>query len=382
MHVLRIWHPGLRIIEVGATAGALGEAFVRAGYQHYLGVTPSQRARSRIAAAYPRLQTRLTVAKPSAALCTNNAEVLVLHGAAALSLARYHLLRQAHYVALPMRPSPGILVGLLVALVQWLCRRLDRPTVVHLNREGRGSFRLVAFGVRHRREPSARRHIPHSLGIERFLRRLNRGRVRYVVLRSFEPLPVLPPGQALTVLVDDADLPTVAAMLDEGPGLQPIDLYSTTGLAGADYQGMPYFPPHLAEQILDAAQPRHGLCWVPSAEDHFHSLVYHALYHKGFASGLSGKDAVHPRGARSHHDYATTLKKLARREGIDVPIVLEDLDRYLHRHGWRPTDEMLVRLARENRWVQTILDAQRATGQSPPTPPHADVTPPTGRRAA
>ncbi len=386
MYAARIWHPGLRIVEFGATSGALGDALVRAGYQHYLAVTPNGRALARIAAAHPRLQTRLTVAKTSSALRSNNGEVLVLQGARGLYLARFRLLRQAHYVALPVAPSAGFVAAFLVGLVQWLFGRLNRPSVVHLGHQRVGTFRLIAFGVRRRHVSSARRYIPHTLGIERFLRRLNRQRVRYAVLRWFESLPVLPPGEDLTLLVDDADLPTVAAMLDEGPGLQPIDLYSATGLPGADYHGMPYFPPHVAGQLLDGARPKHDLCWVPSAEDHFRSLAYHALYHEGFASGLASEHASRRHGPPPAHDYGAILKKLAPREGIDVPTMLDDPDRYLDTQGWRPPDEMLARLARHNRWIRSLLAESTACvpddHSGPQSPPRTNVGPRAGRRAA
>ena len=46
---------------------------------------------------------------------------------------------------------------------------------------------------------------------------------------------------------------SVRAILDEGPGIQPVDLYSVTGLPGADFRSMPYFPPYLADELLDRA---------------------------------------------------------------------------------------------------------------------------------
>ena len=371
MHIASIWHPGLRIIEFGASSGRLGSALVRAGYQHYLAVAPNERVLARIAEACPYLQTRLSVAPSGAALRGNNGEVLVLRGAMGLVLARFRRVRHAHYVALPLGPSPAAAVALGVGLVQWLLRRLTRPTLVHVDRESGGKIRLVAFGIR-RRGASARRYVPHALGIERFLRRLNRQPVRYVVLRWFEQLPVLPEGQDLDLLVDDADLPTVAAMLDEGPGLQAVDLYSTTGLPGADYRDMPYFPPHVAARILDGAQPRFSLCWVPSPLEHFQSLVYHALYHKGFDSGLPSKHQRDRHTPRAEHDDTAILQKLARRQGIDVPITLEDLDGYLEACGWRPPHDMLLRLARHNRWIrQRLGEPDRGTANRSPARPCA-----------
>ncbi len=254
-----------------------------------------------------------------------------------------------------MTLSPGIVPALLAGLLQWLVGRLTRPVLVDVSSQGDRSLRLIVFGVRRRHVAGARCYIPHALGVERFLRRLNRQRVRYAVLRWFESLPVLPPGEDLDILVDDADLPVVSAMLDEGPGLQPIDLYSVTGLPGADYCSMPYFPPYVAQQLLDRACPHHDLCWVPSPEDHFLSLAYHALYHKGAKSGLtSGPDTSDGHG-KPEHDYDAVLRRMARRLDLDTPIALWGLDQYLDRRGWRPPHDMLVRLSRRNAWIRSLL---------------------------
>lgn len=355
MHITNLWHPGLRIIEFGAASGRLADALIGAGYQQFLSVVRGQAALDRIAAAHPRLQSRITVARSRQAVRRNNGEVLILRGSAGLHLARYRSIRHAQYAALPVDLSPSIIPALLAALVQWLLGRLTRPLLLDVSKQGDRSLRLIVFGVRKRRAAGARRYIPHALGVERFLRRLNRHRARYAVLRWFETLPVLPPGEDLDILVDDADLPLVSAMLDEGPGLEPIDLYSATGLPGVDYCGMPYYPPYLAQQLLDRARPLGDLCWVPSPEDHFLSLAYHALYHKGTKSGLKVDQRAAAIEERPEHDYQAVLGKLARKLGIETPVTLADLDRYLDERGWRPPHDMLVRLSRRNAWVRSLL---------------------------
>ena len=92
-------------------------------------------------------------------------------------------------------------------------------------------------------------------------------------------------------------------MLDDGPGIQPVDLYSVTGLPGADFRSMPYFPPYLAEELLDRAVIHRGLCRVPAPREHFLSLAYHALYHKGGDSGIPSANDKRPRPASADHDY-------------------------------------------------------------------------------
>ncbi len=91
------------------------------------------------------------------------------------------------------------------------------------------------------------------------------------------------------------------------------------------------------------------------AREHFLSLAYHALYHKGFDAGLPASGEKQSRRARAGHDYATILRRLAVGLGVDVAITLEGLDAYLDAQGWRPPHDMLIRLSRRNRWVRSLL---------------------------
>ncbi|MEX2115096.1 MAG: hypothetical protein WD845_18015, partial [Pirellulales bacterium] len=90
-------------------------------------------------------------------------------------------------------------------------------------------------------------------------------------------------------------------------------------------------------------------------EDHFLSLAYHALYHKGAKSGLRSCQDADDANERPEHDYDAELRRMARRLSIDSPITLADLDGYLDRRGWRPPHDMLVRLSRRNPWIHSLL---------------------------
>jgi hypothetical protein len=79
------------------------------------------------------------------------------------------------------------------------------------------------------------------------------------------------------------------------------------------------------------------------------SLAYHAVYHKGGASGLPSRSVATQ--AVPEHDYAAALGALARSLRIEVPLTLEDLDEHLASEGWRPPLDTLGRLARRNAWV-------------------------------
>jgi len=97
------------------------------------------------------------------------------------------------------------------------------------------------------------------------------------------------------------------------------------------------------------------LCRVPAPREHFLSLAYHALYHKGADSGIPSVNDKRPRRASADHDYVEVLGRVAANLGIKVAATLEDLDACLDSHSWRPPHDMLIRLSRRNRWVRSLL---------------------------
>jgi hypothetical protein len=361
-----------RLIEFDAPNGTLAESLRAAGFVNHLIVVCDEGLRRAIVRAHPLLCSSIALSVSPRVVRQNNADVLILHGWSALQVRRWRNVRHARYVVLPWTGSPLCWFAVLIWFWQWALGRLAWPRFVSAkrivqDRQGRGVLEprlLVCRNRRPRPHQGARRYVPHALGIEGFLRCLETGGVRHAVLRWFEKLPNLPVGEDIDLLVDDAALESVHAILEAGPGIQPIDVYSVTGLPGADYRAMPYYPPYLAEQLLDRATRHRNLCHVPAPREHFLSLAYHALYHKGVEAGIPSRLGK-PITTQADHNYSVVLSRLAHDLGIDVPVTLEDLDAYLDSQGWRPPHDMLVRLARHNRWVRSML-------HRPETGPAAD----------
>lgn len=350
-----IWPKNARIIEIGMTSADVGRRLVAVGYKNYLAVTATCWRSEQIATRHPELQSHVTPALPLNDVRQNNAEVLVLQGWAALNAGRLRSIRHAQWVAIKLQPTPLCWLGILLAVLQCLLYRFRWPRVVNCSAHGVGPL-LLAFRVRKPRPYNGvRRFIPHRVGIAGFLHELTESNTQHAVLRWFENLPQLPAGEDVDLLVDDASLEAVRTALDDGPGIQPIDVYSVTGLPGADYRSMPYYPPHLAEELLARAVTQRGMCSVPAPREHFLSLAYHAIYHKGFDSGIPENEQSSPRSAKAGHDYVAVLTRLAAAARIEVPVTLESLDDYLDAEGWRPPHDMLIRLARRNRWLRTRL---------------------------
>jgi hypothetical protein len=133
-------------------------------------------------------------------------------------------------------------------------------------------------------------------------------------------------------------------------------------LPRSEFCGTPYYPPRVAQRILNSAVRHKDLCYVPDTSAYFHSLAYHAVYHKGLRSGLPlGSTGLKPKGEPGH-DYTGILRAMADELGIDVEISLEGLHDYLQQTDWGPTPDMLARLAAacpRNRWLQLL--AKRLT---------------------
>ncbi|MFO0788377.1 MAG: hypothetical protein U0805_02900 [Pirellulales bacterium] len=350
-----LWPKCARVIEIGATSGEIGHRLTAAGYHNYLAVTSTQRDRDRIVKKHPGLKSVVATALATKTVRQNNAEVLVLDSWAALAVWQIRSVRHAKYVAIKLQPTPLCWISLLLAFAQCLLYRFAWPTVVNCARTGAGPW-LVAFRVRQPHPYNAvRRFVPHRFGIDGLLQQISHTAPRHAVLRWFEQLPQVPAGEDLDLMVSDDALDAVRKLCDDGPGIQPIDLYSVTGLPGADFRSMPYYPPHLAEQLLDHAASHHGLCRVPSPREHFLSLAYHVLYHKGYDSGLPANATMPGDRRRADHDYVAILKRLASACGTTVEITLEALDSHLDIAGWRPPHDMLIRLARRNRWIKSLL---------------------------
>ncbi|MGH6815396.1 MAG: hypothetical protein ACREC6_06815, partial [Hyphomicrobiaceae bacterium] len=162
-----------------------------------------------------------------------------------------------------------------------------------------------------------RRYIPLDLSLERFLSRLNDAGCRYIVLRWFEGFPRIVDGD-IDILVHDEDveavrsflrpMTVVAALAGKYPPSRKCDVYSVSGLPGSTYKGLAYYPAHLAARLLARAERHPSGAMVPCKEDHFFSLAFHALYHKGLLSGLPTSNTTLLPNPAPRHDYAGRLK--------------------------------------------------------------------------
>jgi hypothetical protein len=347
-----------RVIEIAPESTELATHLGRLRDVRYLGLVPHTRLEAmRRHAGIP--SARFQPLTEADGVVRNDTDLLVLHGDHVRRMWQPSDLHHVTHVAFEPGISAPAVEARVAQTLGWISGRM-RPL---------GSFRCglqrlqVAEIVTH--EPLAvRRYLSPVWGVRGLAERLERLGIRYVVLRWFEDLPRLEPGEDLDVLVADEDLDKFRRLLAEEPGTIPVDLYSVSGMDGSGYQGIAYYPPALAERMLDRSVVHRSGFRVPAPEDHVHSLAYHAVYHKGHRSGIASSllDAAE---TDPEHDYASVLRGLAGRVEIDLPDSLEDLDEYLAREGWRPPQDTFVRLSATNRWIDRSLAVTDAVEEPP-----------------
>ncbi len=359
MRYQTLWQDDPIFIEVGVKDADLALSLRREGYSKYLGVSGDARCIASLQAKHPELADHLTCSKREKLVRNNNAEVLILSGLKMLHLWKYRSVRHSNTVAWRMGFNLLSLLALLGCLWHMASKSYSWPRIVTFRGPGGKTTRLFVSRILRPRlcNRKSLHFVPHELGLTGLFRQFDQQNVRYVVLRWFESLPEIEPSEDLDLLIDDNSLSTVLDMLQSLPGILPCDVYSETGLARSDYCGTPYYPAHVAKRILDGRLSHRGICMVPNPEDYFHSLAYHAVYHKGTRSNLDRRTTgLRSRGTPGH-DYTGTFRAMARELNIEVDLSLEGLHAYLQESGWGPSPEMLARLSAAcpgNKWLRLL----------------------------
>lgn len=336
--------PVSRVLDVGARDAALADALAAAGAHRYVGLV-ARSDQDFLDAVPARLESRFHPFLGPEQVHRNATDLLVLRAPFARAVWGVRDLTQVSHLAVEQGSTTTWLEtrGALA-----LSRALGR--VDHLGTTTCGGSRFEVYRTERRARLRPRHYLSEAVGVPGLIRRLEQEDLDYVVLRWFDQLPRLDPGEDLDVLVADRHLDRLHEILAEEPGTIPVDVYSETGLEGADFRGMAYYPPRLATRMLERADTHASGARVPTPEDHLHSLAYHAAYHKGADAGLASS-VVTPR-PRPDHDYAAALTAVAATLGRDFPTSLEEVDEELAAQGWRPPLDTLRRLAPRNPWVQ------------------------------
>ena len=282
----------------------------------------------------------------------NNADVLILAEKAELErMWFFDEYKHTLYICYAPTNLLGLISGFPGLLKNTVFRRIKVSGLLSLKDDSGIKQPVLLVKILKRVTPNARRFVSPHLGVTGFFENLNHQQINYAILRWFEDLPVIMPGEDIDMLVADEDIERVESLLQKQPGIIPCDIYTVSGLPGTAYKNMAYYPPLLAEEILAKAIAFKDSFFVPSPEIHFYSLAYHAIYHKGHKSGIPWSLAEIESVKRDpEHQYGDILQNLASSLSIEVDITLEGLDRFLNSINWRPSEDTLARLDSSQIW--------------------------------
>ena len=167
---------------------------------------------------------------------------------------------------------------------------------------------------------------------EKVFQSLNEKNINYVVLRWFEQLPTEIDGD-IDILVDVNDLTnlfTIDVLKHSPPGIT-LEVYWSKSLGMVDE--LLYYPSWLSRQILENRVIYKGM-YIPSQQDYFFSLIFHAIFHKAERSGLpvSGNEL----DKKGYNKYREKIESLASQLDIDLEVNLDALYSLLRENNWLP----------------------------------------------
>lgn len=338
-----------RIIEVGTTRVRFANCCLDSLASNYLGLlTKDSDTRSKANQYIVEVDRFFSLKK-------NNADILILSESQRLQrIWFFDEYKHTAYIFYAPINLLALTSGLLGLIKNTLLRRIKVVGVISLVDDLGIKQPVLVVKTLKRVIPNARRYISPVLGVSDFFATLNKEQVRYAILRWFEDLPVIMPGEDIDMLVADEDIDTIESTIAQHPGIIPCDIYTVSGLPGTAYKNMAYYPPLLAEQILAGTITTKETFLVPNREIHFYSLAYHAIYHKGQKSGIPwSKEDDNATEVEPEHEYSQILQDLAQSIGIEVDITLKDLDRFLNSINWRPSEDTLARLDSSHIWLNS-----------------------------
>ncbi|MTD30562.1 hypothetical protein [Planomicrobium sp. YIM 101495] len=338
-----------RVLHVGAVSDRLCDELEQKGNQNYLGTVTEEIETER--------SDKFYHTEDSGVIRANNAEVIVLENAR-IEEVRQAMNSGATFILFhPTLPFDYVNFLGLVAYKRGRRKNwgFQYRNLVH---EGR-SQNFIVLIREHEVQKAPRSYLSPFVPVKPFLAELLDAELSFVVLRWHEEIPFTSLDEDIDLLVADCDLEAIRNALDEKVGIVPFDLYSVSGMEGSGYEQMAYYPPHLAEKILENPVQWKSAFPIPDLRNYFLSLLYHAVYHKGLKSGFPLTERDKPSIEKADHDYPTLLYELSIMNSMEFEqLNLPYLHRFLKAEGWAPATDTIRKLSVRNTWLKTLEPEQ------------------------
>lgn len=210
--------------------------------------------------------------------------------------------------------------------------------------------------------PQARKYIPYTFTRIGFLEKIYKENVNSVVLRGFESLNRIESFvEDIDMLIDEKDIKTFDAILNDTIGVFPIDLYSDSGEVKTSFSGLPYYPQRLAKKILKTKEVYDFKFYVPNKKFYLLSYIYHIVFHKSLKSGFPINHEIQNL-LNSKKNYQKITKDAFLKNDIKIEYsTLESLSIYLKNNDFFPEYDLILKLEqlKKDNWYRFLVKSNQ-----------------------
>lgn len=134
------------------------------------------------------------------------------------------------------------------------------------------------------------------------------------------------------------------------------EFYSTNGSSGFSYKRYPYYPPLLANEMMEGRQYDERGFYRLTGLSYIKSLAYHVVYHKAASTCQS----TAPDEESKIADYMKRLELEAIKEGVDlpVPLSLKSIQKWLNEQNFDMPYDLKIRWPRNAGILTEIIDEE------------------------
>jgi len=170
-------------------------------------------------------------------------------------------------------------------------------------------------------------------------------------------MPEVESGEDIDFLVADEDAAIFLALLSRtSKSSIPVDVYTPSGIFDTGWNQLTYFPKRVSDAVLGSRVRNSSGISIPNSYWYAITLAYHAVYHKGYDSGLADSSLEEPVRGYADHDYRRELSDALKAIRANVgEVCLRDLEVFIRAEGCQPGLHVEEFLARRNLYVHESL---------------------------